>query len=100
MRRNHDLAVSARRLLCERLGMDAPCPEDMLGSMATLPLPEGFPHREPERFDPDQTWLLEEHRFEVPFMRWDERRWFRVCAHAYNELADYERLAEALRQRL
>jgi isopenicillin-N epimerase len=100
MRRNHDLAISARRLLCERLGIEAPCPEDMLGSMATLQLPTGFPHREPERFDPDQTWLLEEHRFEVPFMRWDGRRWFRVCSHAYNDLEDYAHLAEALRLRV
>src|SRR5262249_47328886 len=41
-RRNQDLARRARELLCEKLGLEAPCPQTMLGSMATLPLPEAF----------------------------------------------------------
>ncbi len=101
MRRNHDLAVAARRRLCERLSVEPPCPEAMLGSMATLPLPERFQDAPapPDRFDPDQTWLLEEHAIEVPFFRWNGRRWFRVSAHAYNAIGDYERLAAAVEGR-
>jgi len=104
MQKNHALAVAARRLLCERLGLAAPCPESMLGSMATLPLPERFQTGDGtsraviERFDPDQAHLFRELRIEVPFLRWGTppRRWFRISAQAYNALEDYERLAVAL----
>src|SRR5439155_20295971 len=39
-RRNHELAVKARRILCDRLQVSPPCPENLLGAMATIPLPE------------------------------------------------------------
>ena len=105
MQRNHDLAVAARRLLCERIGVEPPCPETMLGSMATLPLPaalqeknSGEPRAVIARFDPLQSALLEQHRLEVPVVRWGTpaRRWFRISAHAYNSPDNYERLADAL----
>ena len=104
MRRNHELAVAARTLLCERLGVAAPCPESMLGSMATLPLPQRFQDGDMTsraviaRFDPLQSRLFESHKIEVPLIRFGSpaRRWFRVSAHAHNGLADYERLAAAL----
>ena len=104
MRRNHELAVAGRTLLCERLGVAAPCPESMLGSMATLPLPERFQDGGTTsraviaRFDPLQSRLFEAHKIEVPLIRFGSpaRRWFRVSAHAHNGLADYERLAAAL----
>ena len=105
MQRNHDLAVAARRLLCERIGVEPPCPETMLGSMATLPLPaalqeknSGEPRAVIARFDPLQSALLEQYRIEVPVVRWGTpaRRWFRISAHAYNSPDNYERLADAL----
>ncbi|MCX6981101.1 MAG: aminotransferase class V-fold PLP-dependent enzyme [Verrucomicrobia bacterium] len=105
MKHNHDLAVAARRLLCERIGVEPPCPETMLGSMATLPLPAALQEKSScesraviARFDPLQSALLEQHRIEVPVVRWGTpaRRWFRISAHAYNSSDDYERLADAL----
>ena len=102
---NHRLALAARRLLCKRLGVEPPCPETMLGSMATLPLPHVFQEKDPgesraviSRFDPLQSVLLEQHRIEVPLLRRGSpaRRWFRISSHAYNSIDDYERLATAL----
>ena len=97
--RNHHLAVNARRLLCDSLGVAAPCPEQMLGSMATLPLPErfqGVPRS--EKIDLEQQRIYDRFRIEVPFIRMGrpERRFFRVSAHIYNTLPEYEYLAIAL----
>ena len=40
MRRNRALAVAAREMLCRRLPVRPLCPEEMLGSMAAIILPE------------------------------------------------------------
>lgn len=102
---NRGLAITARRLLSERLKLAPPCPEHMLGSMSTLPLPDAFqPRKTAEsraviaRFDPLQTWLFEERGIEVPAIMWGSpaRRWFRISAQAYNSLSDYEQFADAL----
>ncbi len=97
--RNHRLAVEARQVLCQALGLEAPCPEDMLGTLATLPLPprfQGVPRS--GRIDPEQKQLYDQFRIEVPFMRFGqpEGRYFRVSAHIYNALSEYEYLGEAL----
>jgi isopenicillin-N epimerase len=98
-RRNHDLAVRARRLLCRHLETEAPCPEAMLGAMATLILPgrfQGLPKI--ERIDAEQQRLYDRFRIELPFMRFGspERRWLRISAQAYNSMADYAYLADCL----
>lgn len=98
---NRELAIAARRLLCERLELQPPCPEAMLGAMATLPLPERFQGR-PKRgkLDSEQLRLHDEFGIEVPLVRIGrpERRWFRISAQLYNALAEYEYLAEAIEE--
>jgi isopenicillin-N epimerase len=99
MKRNRDLAIEARKMLSHRLGLSMPCPESMIGSMATLPLPDKLQdigNLFTSRFDPLQTRLFENHRIEVPLIRFAEKKWFRISAHAHNDLPDYARLAEAL----
>lgn len=97
--RNRRLAITARRLLCDRLELEPPCPEEMLGAMATLPLPQVFQGR-PKRgkLDVEQIRLHDEFGIEVPLMRIGKppKRWFRVCAQLYNSPADYEHLAASL----
>ena len=96
-RANHDLALRARRLLCQRLNLEPPCPEHMLGAMATLPLPERLQHRPGNgKIDADQLHLYDEFGIEVPFIRVNQRRYFRISAQLYNSLAEYEYLARAL----
>lgn len=92
--RNHALVLAARDLLIERLGNGATAiaPDDMHGSMATLPiaLPEGA---EPLAV---QAQLLES-GIEVPLPALpDYGTFIRISAHVYNRLADYEQLADAL----
>jgi isopenicillin-N epimerase len=94
---NHDLAVRARRLLCERLEIEPPCPEEMLGSMATLPLPERFQGQPRNgKCEAEQLRLYDDFGIEVPFVRVGKRRYFRISAQLYNSLAEYEYLAQAL----
>jgi isopenicillin-N epimerase len=99
--RNHELAVRARRWLCERLEVEPPCPENMLGCIAAIPLPERFQGvPQSGKIDPEQLRLYDEFGIEVPFSRIGdpERRYFRISAHLYNSMADYERLAKALQK--
>lgn len=96
-RRNHALVVDARRLLGEKLNVEPPCPEAMLGSMATIPLPERFQGTpRAAKIEPEQVELYDRYRIEMPFTRPGPRRCFRISAHVYNTFAEYEYLAECL----
>jgi isopenicillin-N epimerase len=98
MRRNHELALRARDLLCNRLGIDKPAPDEMLGSMAAVPLPDGKPFVPSLYGEPLQDALFFEHAIEVPIHPWPHqpKRVLRVSAQLYNTIDDYEKLANAL----
>jgi isopenicillin-N epimerase len=96
---NRSLALSARDLLARALGVAAPAPDNMIGALAALPLPDGRRPVDPKRLtDPLQDELFAR-GFEVPVVPWptSPKRLIRVSAHRYNALEDYERLAVALR---
>ncbi len=97
MRRNHELALRARDLLCEQLGIDKPAPDEMLGSMAAMPLPDGPPYVPTLFGDPLQDALFER-QIEVPIVPWPQqpKRVLRVSAQLYNTIDNYEMLAKAL----
>ena len=99
MRRNHEMALRARDLLCTRLGIENPAPDDMLGSMAAIPLPDGEAYVTTSLYgDPLQDALLFDHGIEVPIVPWPRagNRVLRVSAQLYNAIEDYEKLADAL----
>jgi isopenicillin-N epimerase len=103
MRRNRDLALRARDLLCTRLGIDPPAPDAMLGSMAAFPIPDGTQLTAPALYgDPLQDALLFEDGIEVPIVPWPAppKRVLRISAHLHNTFSDYEKLADALGSRL
>ena len=104
MRRNHELVLIGRKKLCEVLGIEAPAPESMLGSVAAVPLPDSqtstkwtWPY-----FEPRQDELFFQHRVEVPLFAFPAppKRLLRISAQLYNEEREYERLAEGLRAAL
>jgi isopenicillin-N epimerase len=100
MRANYELAAAARRILCDTLSIAPPCPESMLGALASVPLPDGVrvrPPGPPLYLDPVQD-LLAAHNFEVPIIHWPAwpRRLLRISAQAYNTLPQYQRLAGVL----
>jgi len=96
---NHDLVVRGRTLLLDALEIPAPCPESMLGSLASIPLPDGTGTEiSPLGLDPLHTALFEQEAIEVPVMPWPRppHRLVRISAQAYNDMGQYERLAAAL----
>jgi isopenicillin-N epimerase len=100
-RRNHDLAIRARRVLCSALGIEPPAPDAMLGSMASIPLPPGPPGPRPTRYhDALQDALVDRHRIQVPIWSAGPTRVFRISAQLYNSIQQYEYLAGALTEEL
>jgi len=101
MRRNRELALAARRILCTALGIEPPAPEELIGTMVSVPIADGHGTRTPDalHLDPLQERLLAEHAIEVPVITWPRwpRRLLRISAQLYNCVPQYERLAAALR---
>lgn len=96
---NHDLALKGRQTLCEALGTEPAAPADMIGSLASVILPHSSqPVLQPTGLDPTQDHLWQQHRIEVPIMRWPhpELRLLRISPQIYNSLEQYEYLAEVV----
>jgi isopenicillin-N epimerase len=101
MQHNHDLAVKARQTLCQVLHLHAPCPDAMLGAMASLPVPANPNGRNtlPAFYlDELQKQLIENYQIQVPIMMWPRapQRLLRISAQLYNHISQYEALAGAL----
>lgn len=108
MAANHALAIEGRDLVASALGISSPAPDTMLGSMAALPLE--IPGVDDQASaDAFRQALVVEDGIQVPVGPWPVRAaqtptgrtqiLVRISAQRYNERADYERLAEALRRR-
>ena len=106
MARNHALAVRGRQILCQALGVPSPAPEAMLGSLASVPLPDyAGPLPDWKKggwYHPLQRILLEKHHIEVPVMPFRDflTQLVRVTAHVYNSEDQFTRLAAALIEEL
>ncbi len=102
--RNRSLALEARRHLCQELALKAPCPDNLVGWLAAIPLPDATstPPRAAWERDPLEEALYERYRIEVPVSAWPNppNRVLRLSAHLYNDSSQYAYLAEALKQLL
>jgi isopenicillin-N epimerase len=99
--RNHALALEARSIVCDSLAVSAPCPERMLGSMASVPLPAPAPGAPAQQLDPDAlaAWFRQR-GVETWFGPWPGPggKVVRVSAQLYNHRQQYVRLAALLRE--
>jgi isopenicillin-N epimerase len=102
MRWNRATALRARAFLCESLGVEAPCPDDMIGTLASIPLAHGeYTFRTTALdFDPIEGILRDRYGIEVPVLACPSgpASILRISAQIYNTAEQYERLAEALRE--
>jgi isopenicillin-N epimerase len=107
MATNRALALEGRHLVAEALGIDAPAPDSMVGSMASLALPGVADEAAAEALS---AALATEDGIQVPIGGWPvpaalpadpaPRMVIRISAQRYNEPADYERLALMLQRRI
>jgi isopenicillin-N epimerase len=104
--RNRDLALGGRDLLCAALGIERPVPDEMVGSMASVPLP---PTTQPPPVDDGSTddalhAALLASGIQVAVAPWPQRprgdapwrRLVRISAAPYVAIEDFEHLAERL----
>lgn len=100
MDRNRETALAARRRLCDRLGISLPCPDEMIGSIASFPMPDGESTAWDQIMDRDPIHreLFDRYQIEVPVFPWPHppKRVLRISAQLYNTPQEYESLAEAL----
>jgi isopenicillin-N epimerase len=101
--RNRTLALEARGILSDALGVPAPCPDDLVGSLASLPLPMGAPGSPVATLDHEglSNWTRAR-GIESWFCWWGvpSGRLVRVSAQAYNDESQYRRLAALLQEAL
>ncbi|MBE9206562.1 aminotransferase class V-fold PLP-dependent enzyme [Nostoc sp. LEGE 06077] len=96
MQRNHQLVLQARQLLCTELEVQPPCPEEMIGSMAVVPIPASLENR-------SHVWLhdklFDTFGIQVQVVPWQESPGIliRISAQIYNTLEQYQFLATALK---
>ena len=90
MAHNRAKAIAARKILCEILKVAPPCPDEMVGSLATVPLSDGS-------YVELQDALLG-FGIEVPIVPYPAapNRLVRVSAQLYNTLDQYEKLGQAI----
>ena len=108
MATNHALALRGRAVIEAALGVSPLAPESMIGSMATIAIP-GIETDEAAR-DLGEA-LYRDDRIEVPVGGWPvpaarvsveappRAALMRISAQRYNEIGDYERLADAVSRR-
>lgn len=101
--RNHRVAMLARDALCEAIEQPPPCPENMVGSMVSVPISaRRVSSSDVSRMRSlpsagDLYQALASEGFEALVMPWATGgRVLRVTAQVYNSPQDYERLASLL----
>ena len=95
---NHRLLREGMALLADDWHVHVDTPDDMIGSMALIPLPNGLPYAadEPGRIKL-QRRLWDEFGIEVsPSFSHNGTIWLRLSAQIYNKLDDYEKLSRAV----
>ena len=92
---NHELAWNGARYLAKRWGTDFVTPEAMIGTMATVMLPEqlGSTADDAARL---RDGLLFGDRIEVQVHAFRGRLYTRICGQIYNDSTDTERFADAV----
>jgi len=96
---NHGLAWAGARHLAERWQTAFDVPEAMVGTMATVPLPEAAGSTPAEAMALRDALLFED-QIEVQMHAYRGRVWARISGQIYNDLEDIDRLGTAVSRRV
>ena len=96
-RTNQELCLTARDMLVDLLGIEAPAPDGMIGAIASVPLPR-TPLEGGTIFNPLMGTLRDRWDIEVMVMSWPDPSagLLRVSTQQYNTVEDIKRLVEAV----
>lgn len=97
--KNRAMALAARQMLCEALQVSPSCPDEMIGSMAVVSLPDAVSNPGETPLIPSlQDALFQHFNIEVPVIPWPgtPKQLIRISAQIYNTTAQYQYLVEAL----
>lgn len=99
--RNHGLAVEARRRVLEILGIEMPCPDEMIANMVVFPLPDSVLPEQGGVLPLFKT-LWEEDRAEIQCYHWPKypKRIFRFSVQLHNSMEQYVWLAHRIKRAL
>jgi isopenicillin-N epimerase len=94
---NHSFTVSTQRELVATWKVEplAPLDGSLLGSMATVQLPVGFPNDQ-ALLDEIRAKVYDQFKIEIPFLLWQGRPHVRISGQIYNRISDIERLKTAV----
>jgi isopenicillin-N epimerase len=97
---NREIILNARAKLSALMGMFPPSPDGMIGSLASVPLPDcdGAASTAMGDDDPVHRELFEKNKIEVPVMAWPDppKRVIRLSSQVYNKPEEYDALNDAL----
>ena len=98
MKRNHDLVLEGRRVISETVAIPLPAPDEMVGSMASVVLPNATGPDPGGDLSPMMDDLFDT-GFSAIVMNWPKwpSQLLRISAHLHNTADDYSALAERLR---
>ena len=97
MKRNHDLVLYGRRLISEAVAIPLPAPDEMVGSMASVVLPDATGPDPGGELSPMMDELFDA-GFSTIVMNWPgwPNQLLRISAHLHNTADDYSALADLL----
>ncbi len=97
---NRNLVLAGREIILDAIQRKAPCPDSMIGSIATIPLGSGPSDLMEDHFAtlPLQETLFAKYGIQVPLHHFPQAPnvCLRISAQAHNCLDDYKKLASAL----
>ena len=99
MKRNHELVLEGRRVIADALGTALPAPDETIGAMAAIQMPDGEGAHPSSELSPLMGDLIDRD-FATLIMNWPAwpRQLLRISAHLYNTVDEYRALAEILRR--
>jgi isopenicillin-N epimerase len=98
MKRNHEMVTDGRRIIAEAVGTPLPAPDGMIGSMASVLLPDAEGPALVGDLSPRIDHLIDL-GFVALVLNWPgwPSQLLRISAHLYNTIEEYSALADRLR---